>query len=101
MNTITHIKGRLIRLWKITEHAIQLIAICTKLNYLYWIVPQCVVSAIINSLHNSENQYELWESGITMTTILPNLFIDNHDIITQQFTGGPFSVLSSQNDTVC
>ena len=100
LNTITHIKGRLMRLWKITEHAIQLIAICTKLNYLYWIVPQCVVSVITNSLHNSKIQYELWESGIT-TTILPNLFIKDHEINTQQFTGGPFSVLSSQNDTVC
>ena len=101
LNTITHFKGRLMKLWKITEHAIQLIAICTKLNYLYWIVPQCIVSVIMNSLHNSEIQYELWESGITMTTILPNLFIDDHDINTQQFAGGPFSVLSSQNDTVC
>ena len=100
LKTIVDIKGKLIKLWEITEHAIQLIAICTELNYLYWIVPQCVVSVIVNSLCNSEIQHELWESGITMTNILPNLFTDDHSINAQQFTGGPFSVVSSQNDMV-
>ena len=101
LKTIAHIKGRLMTLWEITEHAIQLIAVCTELNCLYWIVPQCVVSVIINSLNKSQIHYELWQSGITMTVILPDVFSVNHDVTKQQFTGGPFSALSSQNDMVC
>jgi len=100
LKEIVHAKATLIKKWKITEHAIQLIAVCTEFNYLYWMVPKCVVSIITDSSHNYEIQYELWQSGIIMTTILPDL-TDDHDINMQQFTGGPFSVLSSQDNMVC
>ena len=87
LKDIVNIKATLIGQWEITDHAIQLIAICTKLNYLYWIVPKCVVPII---MHSSHNDYELW--------ILPDLFVN---INTKLLTGGPFSVLSSQHDMVC
>ena len=101
LKDIMNIKATLIEQWEITDHAIQLIAVCTKLNYLYWIVPECVVSVITHSLHNYEIQYKLWQKGMTMTAILPDLYTDDININTEQFTGGPFSVLSSQQDMVC
>ena len=101
LNNIICIKAALIEQWEITEHAIQLIAVCTKSNYLYWIVPKCVVSVITISSCNYENQYKLWRKEVVMTAILPDLFTDGHDINAQQFTGGAFSVLISQDDMVC
>ena len=100
LKDIMNIKATLIRQWEITDHAMQLIAVCTKLNYLYWIVPKCVVSVITHLSSNCKIQYELWQKGIT-TTILPDLFADDLNITTKQFSGGPFSVLSSQHDMVC
>ena len=101
LKNIVHIKATLTEQWEITEHAIQLIAICTESNCLYWIVPKCVVSVVTYSSCSYENQYNLWEKGIVMTSILPDLFREDHDINIQQFTGGAFSVLSSLNDMVC
>ena len=101
LKEIIDIKAVLIEQWEITQHAIQLIAVCIKLNYLYWIVPKCVVSVIANSSHGYEIQYKLWEIGITMTAILPDLFTDDHVVMQQPITGGPFSVLSTQEEMVC
>ena len=97
LKEILNIKVILIGLWRITDHAIQLIAMCTKLNYLYWIVPKCIVSIITHSSYNYEIQYKLWQKGITLIAILPDLY----NINAEQFTGGPFSILSSQHDMVC
>ena len=101
LNEIMDIQVALIEQWEITEHAVQLIAVCIKLNYLYWIIPNCVVSVITNLLHNYEIQYKLWEKGITMTTILPDLFTNDHVNMQELITGGPFSMLSSQENMVC
>ena len=101
LKEIVYIKAVLIEHWEITEHAIQLIAVCNKLNYLYWIVPKCVVSVIANLSHSYEIQCKLWERGITITAILPDIFTDDHVIMQQLITGGPFSVLGSQEDMVC
>ena len=90
LKEILNIKLALVEQWDITDHAMQLIAICAKLNYLYWIVPKCVVSVITHSSHNYEIQYKLWLKGITMTAILPDLYNDNLNII-----AGPFNALSS------
>ena len=101
LKDIMNIKVTLIGQWEITDHAMQLIAVCTRWDYLYWIVPECVVSIIIDSSHDYEIQYKLWQKGITMTAILPDLYTDDLNINTEQFSGGPFSVLSSQHDMVC
>ena len=101
LKEIIDIQAALIDQWEITEHAIQLIAICINLNCLYWIVPKCVVSIIANLSHNYKIQYKLWERGITMTAILPDLFTNDHVTLQQLITGGPFSVLSSQEEMVC
>ena len=100
LKDIIDIKAALIEQWEITEHAIQLIAVCIQLNYLYWIVPKCVVSVIENLSHSYVIQYELWERGITMTAILPDLFTNDHVTMQQSITGGPFSMLSSQEEMV-
>ena len=99
LKDIMNIKAALIGQWEITDHAIQLIAICNKLNYLYWTVPKCV-HIITHSSHNYEIQHKLWQKGITMTAVLPDLYSDDLNI-KEQFTGGPFSVLTSQHDMVC
>ena len=96
-----NIKATLVGQWNITDHALQLIGICTQLNYVYWMVSKCVVSVIIESSHNYKSQYKLWEKGITMVAILPDLFINDLSISVEQFTGGPFNILSSHQDTVC
>ena len=101
LKDIVNIKATLTEQWEITEHAIHLTAICNNSNCLYWMVPKCVVSVITYSSCSFENQYNLWEKGIGMTAILPDLFSDDFDINLQRFTGGAFSVLSSQNDMVC
>ena len=95
LEDIINIKVILTEQWDITDHAMQLIAICAKLKYLYWIVPECVVSVITHLSHNYEIQYKLWQKGITMTAILLNPYNDDLNID----TGGPFSVL--QHDMVC
>ena len=96
-----NIKATLVGQWNITDHALQLIGICTKLNYVYWMVSKCVVSVIIESSHNYESQYNLWQKGITMVAILPDLFVNDLSISVEQFTGGPFNILSSRQDMVC
>ena len=98
LKDIVNIKATLIEKWEVTEHAIQLIAICTKLKYLYWIVPKCVVSIYMNSSSNSERQHSLRQEGIA---VLPDLFTDDYNII-QLLTGGPFSpLLIPQDNMVC
>ena len=101
LKTIIDMKTVLIQTFKITGHAICLIAICTKLNYLYWMVPKCVVSVIMDSVQNYSIQYELWQEKIILTVILPDLFSNDYDTSTQISTEGPFSILSSQDEMVC
>ena len=100
LKDILNVKAILIEQWKITEHAIQLIAICTKLNYLYWIVPKCVVPIIMDSSNNIKAQNNFRKQGIMMTAVLPDLFFSDDHNITQQLTGGPFSPMIPQDDTV-
>ena len=101
LKDIVNVKATLIEQWKITEHAIQLIAICTQLNYLYWIVLKCVVPVIMDSSNNNKTQNNFRKQGIVMIAVLPNLFFGDDHNITQQLTGGPFSSMIPQDDTVC
>ena len=97
---VVNIKATITEQWKITKHAIQLIAISTELNYLYWMVPICVVPVIISS-NNYESQHHFRQQGILMTAILPDLFFTGYYNITQLLTGGPFSSLIPHDDMVC
>ena len=101
LKTVIDIKTVLIRTFEISSHAICLIAICTKLNYLYWMVPKCVISVIMDSIHNCNIQYELWQEKIVLTVVLPDLFSNDNDLNTQMSNEGLFSILSSQDDMVC
>ena len=100
LKDIVNIKATLIEQWEITKHAIWLIAVCTELNYLYWIVPMCVVSNIVDSSNNNKSQPNFSQQGIMMAAVLPHLFTDDHNI-TQQLIGEPFSSLIPQYEMVC
>ena len=51
--------------WEIRNHDIQLVAVHTKLELLYWMIPKHLVKVI-----ESDLVYE-WKSGIIMAAILP------------------------------
>ena len=99
LKDIVNIKATITEQWEITKHAIQLIAICTELNYLYWMVPICVVPVINNYDYKSQHYFRL--QGILMTAFLPDVFFTSKYNITQLLTGGPFGSLIPQDDMVC
>ena len=74
-------------------HSIQLVAVHTKLKFLYWMIPKCLVKVIKSNLIHE------WRSGIIMMAVLPeNVFSleDNGELLK-----GPFSSLNFlwQDDT--
>ena len=58
--------------WKVTSHALQLVAMCTKSGFLYWMIPECIAVLIKSSLN--ERRYELWECGFISIVLLPQTF---------------------------
>ena len=76
--------------WEMSDyeiHRIQLVAVDTNYEMLYWMIPNCLVEVIEGNLVHD------WKSGIIMMAVLPPDFHsleDNSEIIK-----GPFSSLNS------
>ena len=82
--------------WEMSSHeihSIQLVAVHTKLELLYWLIPKCLVKVIKNNLVHD------YKSGIIMMAVLPANFHSLKD--NSEIFKGPFSLLNSlrQGDT--
>ena len=64
---LLNIKKELILHWKITHHALRLVALHKKLSYVYWIVP-----SKLRSMIDKRDQELLWNKGIMVVAILPD-----------------------------
>ena len=97
LRQIKAIKMLLISKWQITQHAIQLIALCATSNYLYWLIPKRVAHLITQC--RLEVQEKLMEEGIIMINLFPSTCIDfsddDDDLIAHNLSMGPFSFFSS------
>lgn len=68
LQNVVDMKGTLTRTWKITDHALQLIAKNGERNLLYWMIPKCVLELI-------KDKQELNDVGIK-TAVFPCNLID-------------------------
>ena len=75
-------------------HSIQLAAVHTKLQLLYWMIPKNLVEVIESNLASD------WKSGITMMAVLPVNFYRLEESSSEKLEG-PFSLLNflQQDDT--
>ena len=82
--------------WEMSDyeiHSIQLVAMDTKYELLYWMIPNCLAEVIKDNLVHD------WKSGIIMMAVLPPDFYNLED--DNEIVKGPFSSLNSlwQDDT--
>lgn len=86
LQDVINIKLIMKRKWKICDHNIQLVAVQTELELLYWMISKCGVKAIESNLVPD------LKSGIIMMSVLPtNLHsIQNNN----EILNGPFSSLN-------
>ena len=93
LQDVKNIKLILKRKWKITSQDIQLVAVYTQMELLYWMIPKCLVEVV------ESNMVLDWKSGIVMIAILPANFhtLQNNS----EMLKGPFSSLNNvrQDDT--
>ena len=87
---IEEIKSLMTSSLKVSNHVFQLLAIHSKANCLYWMIPKCVVSFIRCNL---KSNHELVQNALTVS-ILPDGLFAGESI--QEKLKGPFSLLYSQ-----
>ena len=87
LQDIMEIKLALKSKWKIRSHDIQLIAMHTKFELLYWMIPKCLVETIEGNLVHDR------KSGIIMMAVLPQNFFSSEDS-DNEILKGPFSSLN-------
>ena len=98
LKQIKNIKLLLISKWQITQHAVQLMAVCSSSNYLYWLIPKGVTHLIMQ--YGLETQEDLIEKGIIMINCLPVSFLsDGYDLMSHSLSVGPFNFLSSYSQS--
>ena len=98
LKNIKDIRDTLVSTWGITYHALQLNSI--NANYLFWMIPNCVVSLIEMAVCNPEMQHKLWLKGVTSTVIFPIDFFANDCNVSTDYDMGPFEFLNSHDDTM-
>ena len=75
---LLNIKQELTLLWGITHYAIHLVAMHSKLSYLYWMIPRKIQPVIENKIN--DDQQQLLDKGIIVVGILsPNNMSDDDD----------------------
>ena len=87
---VEEIKSLMTSSLKVSNHVFQLLAIHSKANYLYWMIPKCVVSFIRCNL---KSNHELLQNALSVS-ILPDGLFAGESI--QEKLKGPFSLLYSQ-----
>jgi len=88
---VKNIKLLLTKIWQITEHSIQLVAVNEALFYLYWLIPKTVASLIEDQNSLNKVQHQLLDEGIIMTSIFPDEVLDKK---LPNLAGGPFHFLT-------
>ena len=93
LKDVIDIKKTVEHKWKISSHNIQLVAVHTELEYLYWMIPKHLVEVIEGNLIHS------WKSRIIMLAVLPVNFYSLEDNCER--LKGPLSPLNFlwQDDT--
>ena len=99
LKEVRNIKSLMEDKWNITSHALQLVAVCTSSGFLYWMIPECIVTLIQENL--KEMRYDLWQCGFITIVLFPlNLYYQEYDCGKEII--GPFSFLSQYDTTkVC
>ena len=94
LQDIMEIKLTLKRKWEIRSHDIQLVAVHTKFELLYWMIPKCLVEVVESNLVHDR------KSGIIMMAVLPPNFQSLEDSDSEKLKV-PFSSLNFlwQDDT--
>ena len=93
LQDVKKVKLVLERKWKMGSHDIQLVAMHTKLELLYYMIPKRLVEVV------ESNMVPDWSSGIIMMAVLPTNFHGLQE--NSEMLKGPFSSLNSiwQDDT--
>ena len=87
---VRNVKSLMEDKWNITNHALQLIAVCTKSGFLYWMIPECIVPLIERKL--KEVRYDLWQCGFITIVLFPFNFYQENDCGKEII--GPFNFIS-------
>ena len=98
LKQVKTIKSIMEQKWKITSHAIQLASACTKSGFLYWMIPESIVTLIETSL--KQMRHELWQCGFIMITLLPVNFCDQDTCYVEDITS-PFCFAEQSSIEVC
>ena len=72
LRDLLNIKRALTLEWEITDHAIQAVAMHSRLSYFYWLIPRNMQPLIEEKL--TQDQLTLWNEGIIMMNLLPNSY---------------------------
>ena len=89
LQDVIDIKLLMIHEWGVSSHEIhsmQLVAVHTKLGFLYWVIPKCLVKVV------KSNLVHYWNSRIVMMAVLPENFYDLEN--NNEKHKGPFSSLN-------
>ena len=90
LRELLKIKTDLTSQWGISSHVFHLVAMCSKLNYFYWMIPTKLCPSL-EEMINQDKQVLLWERGIISVAILTHNYLS--DQISQQSIGYKFEVL--------
>ena len=96
LQDLFNIKNELILTWELTDHAIHLIAMHSKSNCFYWLIPIQLRSLIADKL--TEDQQVLWNRGIIVTGILPDNYLyteNNHHAVESELNPLYFSTVDT------
>lgn len=96
LKEVRNVKSLMEDKWNITSHALQLIAVCTKSGFLYWMIPKCIVTLIQENL--KEMRYDLWQCGFIAIVLFPLNFYDQEYDCGKEIVG-PFNFLSQCDAT--
>ena len=90
LKEVRNVKSLIEDKWNIASHALQLIAVCTKSGFLYWMIPECIVPLIQEKLQ--EMRYDLWQCGFITIVLFPLNFYEENDYGKEIV--GPFNFIS-------
>ena len=91
LKDVKDVKELLTSHWKLTTHALHLVAIDYHYNCMYWMIPKQVQHLVENRLN--QGHYELWNKRIMQIVLLSKKFLSANDgSFDQQVIDNPFNV---------
>ena len=94
LRDLLNIKRALTLEWEITDHAIQAVAMHSRLSYFYWLIPRNIQPLIVEKL--MQDHQTLWDEGIIMINFLPDSYWSDD----QRSVGNEFNLMNfSVEDT--